>query len=121
MIVGMLVVLNSYQKNYETEYHSTHTDELLRYMDEHLGQEDIIVYNYEAYGFIYNIYFPDRVKFLSNMDFSGDYGSIWYFDSCVTPWLDSQVLERCGLEKEFVMTTGIEQNEFQLYHISHKE
>lgn len=120
-IFGMLVVLNSYQKNYETEYHSTHTDELLRYMDEHLGQEDIIVYNNEAYGFIYNIYFPDRVKFLSNMDFSGDYGSIWYFDSCVTPWLDSQVLERCGLEKEFVMTTGIEQNEFQLYHISHKE
>ena len=26
------------------------------------------------------------------------------------------MLEQNGLEKEFIMTTGIEQNEFQLYH-----
>ena len=120
-VFGFLMVLNAYQKNFEMEYHSTHTDELLQYMDENLGQKDLIAYNFEAYGFIYNIYFPDRTQFLSDVDFAGDFDSIWYFDSCVTPWLDTQVLEQHGLEKEFVMTTGIEQNEFQLYHIRHKE
>lgn len=120
-VFGVLMVFNSYQKNYEEEYHSTHTDELLAYMEEHLGQEDLIVYNFEIYGFIYNIYFPDRVTFLGDVDFAGDFGTIWYFDSCVSPWLDTQLLEQNGLEKEYVMRSGIEQNEFQLYRISHKE
>lgn len=115
------MVLNSYQENYEAEYHGAHTDELLAYMEEHLGQGDLIVYNFEDYGFIYNIYFPDRVEFLEDVDFADDFDSIWYFDSCVTPWLATQVLEQYGLEKEFVMVTGIEQNEIQLYQIRHKE
>jgi len=114
---GLLMILNSYQKNYELEYHSTHTHELLAYMEEHLDPSDLIAYNFEIYGFIYNIYFEDRVQFLNDVDFAGDFGTIWYFDSCVTPWLDTQVLEQHGLKKEFVMTTGIEQNEFQLYRI----
>lgn len=120
-IFGIFMVLNSYQENYEAEYHGAHTDELLAYMEEHLGQGDLIVYNFEDYGFIYNIYFPDRVEFLEDVDFADDFDSIWYFDSCVTPWLATQVLEQYGLEKEFVMVTGIEQNEFQLYQIRHKE
>lgn len=120
-IFGIFMVADSYQKNYEMEYHSTHTEELLTYMDEHLEPDDLIAYNFEIYGFIYQIYFEDRVTFLNDVDFAGDFGSIWYFDSCVTPWLDTQILEQNGLEKEFVMTTGIEQNEFQLYRIRHKQ
>lgn len=120
-VFGLFMVLESYRKNYEMEYRSTHTEELLAYMEEHLEPDDLIAYNFELYGFIYNIYFEDRVVFLSDVDFAGDFGSVWYFDSCVTPWLDAQVLEQNGLEKEFVMTTGIEQNEFQLYQIRHKE
>lgn len=116
-IFGMFMILNSYQKNCELEYRSTHTDELLAYMEEHLAPSDLIAYNFEIYGFIYNIYFEDRVQFLNDVDFAGDFGTIWYFDSCVTPWLDTQVLEQHGLKKEFVMTTGIEQNEFQLYRV----
>lgn len=120
-VFGLFMALESYQTNYGMEYHSTHTEELLAYMEEHLEPDDLIAYNYEIYGFIYNIYFEDRVTFLSDVDFAGDFGSVWYFDSCVTPWLDAQILEQNGLEKEFVMTTGIEQNEFQLYQIRHKE
>lgn len=118
---GLFMILNSYQKNYEAEYHSTHTEELLAFMEENLASEDLIAYNYESYGFIYNIYFTDRVRFLSDVDFAGDFGSIWYFDSCVTPWLDTRALEQYGLEKEYIMATGIEQNEFQLYRIRHRE
>ncbi len=120
-VFGLSMVIESYQRNYQMEYCSTHTEELLAYMKEHIEPDDLIAYNYELYGFIYEIYFEDRVTFLSDVDFAGDFGSIWYFDSCVTPWLEAQVLEQNGLEKEFIMTTGIEQNEFQLYQIRHKE
>ena len=61
------------------------------------------------------------MKFLSNVDFTGDFDVIWYFDSCETPWLAAEVLEQNGLEKEFIMMTGIEQNEFLLYRIMHKK
>lgn len=120
-IFGLFMVLNSYQKNFEMEYESTHTNELLLYMEDRLEQGDFIAYNNETFGFIYNIYFPDRVQFLGDVNFAGDFGSIWYFDSCGFPWLDTKVLEQNSLEKKFVMSTGIEQNEFLLYHITHKE
>lgn len=120
-VFGILMTLVSYKKNYMLEYKSTHVEELLSYMEENLAPDDLIAYNYEGFGFVYEIYFYDRVKFLRDVDFSGDFGSIWYFDSCVTPWLDGQLLEQNGLEKEFIMTTGIEHNEFQLYQIRHKK
>lgn len=120
-VFGLLMVLILYRENYDMEYNRTHTDGLLAYMEEHLEPEDFIAYNYESYGFIYNIYFTDRIKFLGDVDFAGDFGSIWYFDSCVSPWLDAQVLEQNGLEKKFIMSTGIEQNDFQLYQIRHKQ
>lgn len=119
-IFGILMAAVSYKKNYMLEYKSTDVDRLLSYMDENLAPDDFIAYNYEGFGFVYEIYFGDRIKFLRDVDFAGDFRSIWYFDSCVTPWLDTQVLEQNGLKKEFVMTTGIEHDEFQLYRISHK-
>lgn len=118
---AILMTLVSYKKNYMLEYKSTHAEELLSYMEENLAPDDLIAYNYEGFGFVYEIYFGDRVRFLKNVDFAGDFGSIWYFDSCVTPWLDGQLLEQNNLEKEFIMTTGIEHNEFQLYQIRHKK
>lgn len=121
-IFGIIMAVNSYLLNFQAEYGSTHTDELLAFMDDNMGERDLIAYNYEIYGFIYRIYFDgDRTLFLNDVDFAGDFGDIWYFDSCVTPWLDSGVLADHGLEKEFVMNTGIEQNAFHLYRIYHKE
>lgn len=109
---------NSYYTNYQKEYCSTHTDELLTYMDEHLSENDIILYNYEIYDFIYACYFDaEQLVFLSDMDFSADYENIWYFDSCTTPWLSDATLIEHGLTKEYIATLGIEQNDFILYRI----
>ena len=90
-------------------------------MNENMGENDYILYNYEIYGFIYQIYFDEeRTIFLEDMDFSQDFDTLWFFDSCVTPWLDSQTLENYQLQKEFIERMGIEQNEFSLYRITHK-
>lgn len=119
-VFGMFMVINAYQTNFQAEYKSTQVDELLDFMEEHMGEDDLIAYNYEIYGFIYDIYFDDsKTVFLSDIDFAQNFENIWYFDSCVTPWLDSQVLTEYGLEKEFIMNTGIEQNAFHLYRIYH--
>ena len=110
---------NSYYTNYEKEYKSTHTEELLAYMNDNLGERDIILYNYEIYGFIYECYFEEKqLCFLGEMDFSSDFDTIWYFDSCVSPWLSETTLIEHGLKKEYIATLGIEQNDFILYKIS---
>ena len=111
-----------YMETYQEEYEGTHTEELLSFMQEHLGEQDIILYNYEIYDFIYACYFDEeQLCFLSDMDFaSTDYETIWYFDSCMSPWLSTDTLEMYGLEKEYIDIMGIEQNDFILYKIKRR-
>lgn len=121
ILFSCVMFVSAYRINYTKEYESTRTQELLDYMNENMGENDYILYNYEIYGFIYQIYFDEeRTIFLGNMDFSQDFDTLWFFDSCVTPWLDSQTLENYQLQKEFIGRMGIEQNEFSLYRITHK-
>lgn len=111
--------LNSYYTNYIDEYHSSHTQELLTYMSENLGENDLILYNYKQYGFVYECYFDnDQLRYLEEMDFASDYDTIWYFDSCTSPWLPDATLTEYGLTKEYIATLGIEQNDFILYKIT---
>lgn len=119
---GIVMFAYSYYANFETEYKSTHTEELLEYLDANMGENDCIVYNNEMYGFIYDIYFDsDKTVFLNDMDFAGEYDTVWFFDSCVGPWLSTQTLEEYGLQKEFVANLGIEQNDFTLYRITERQ
>lgn len=120
-VFGVCTFLCSYYVNYEKEYHESSLEETLSFMEENMTENDYIVYNYEIYGFIYKIYFDkDRTIFLNDMDFSSDFENIWYFDSCVTPWLETSKLEQNGLKKEYVANLGIEQNDFVLYRIFHE-
>ena len=83
---------------------------------------DIIVYNYETFGFIYEIQFETKftdVKFeyLENFDFSQDFNTIWFFDSEWHPDIDPTVLEANGLIMEYEGHYGIEHNEFDIYKV----
>lgn len=109
---------NSYYENYEVEYNSTYTKELLAYMNENMGDNDIITYNYELFDFIYECYFDaEDLVFLNDLNFANNYDNIWFFDSCCSPWLNNSTLEEYGLTKEYIATWGIEHNEFILYRI----
>lgn len=123
LLAVFLIVMtgSSYYTNYLDEYQNTHTHELLAYMDENMSRNDIILYNNQLYGFIYACYFDSgRLCFLDDMDFTSDYDRIWYFDSCISPWLPDSILEEHDLVKEYIATLGIEQNDFILYKISRK-
>lgn len=112
------MIIASYHENYKMEYVNSSTEELLEYMDTHMGENDLIVYNYQIFGFIYERYFDsEKMYFLEEIDFGSDFENVWYFDSCISPWLSDAVLEEHDLKKEFVLYTGIEQNDFLLYRI----
>ncbi|MDE6363752.1 MAG: glycosyltransferase family 39 protein [Lachnospiraceae bacterium] len=116
-----VMAANAYYTNVLLEYDSTHTDEVLSYLEEAMEEDDIILYNNQEYGFIYECYFEsDRLCFLGDMDFEAAYHQIWYLDSCVSPWLPEDVLQTHGLVKEYIATLGIEQNDFILYRIYRK-
>ena len=109
---------NSYYKNYKMEYLSTNVDELLLYMDENMGNKDVIIYNFEKFGFIYECYFDEEhLVFLEDFDFGDEYENVWFFDSCCTPWLPVSTLNAYGLSREYIDTFSIEHNEFQLHRI----
>ena len=109
---------NSYCDNYEKEYLSTSADELLEYIDENSGDNDIIIYNYQLFDFIYECYFgAERLVFLDDFDFSAGYENIWFIDSCCAPWLSNETLTTYGLSKEYIGHYDIEHNEFQLWRI----
>lgn len=116
-----VMAANAYYTNFLLEYDSTHTSELLRYLETAMEEDDLILYNHQEYGFIYECYFDsEKLCFLDDMDFEAAYHQIWYFDSCVSPWLPDGVLQEHGLAKEYIATLGIEQNDFILYRIYRK-
>ena len=109
---------NSYYENYKKEYLSTNVDEFLEYMDDKLEDDDIVVYNYETFGFIYECYFDGgHLAFLEEFDFGGEFENVWFIDSCCIPWLPESTLTEYGLFKEYIDTFSIEHNEFRLYRI----
>ena len=109
---------NAYYENYEAEYHSTNVDEFLTFMDDNLSDNDIIIYNYETFDFVYECYFDsERLVFLEDFNFGSEYENIWFLDSCCTPWLQDSTLITYGLTKEYISTFSIEHNEFRLYRI----
>lgn len=109
---------NSYYENYQLEYHSTNVDELLAYIDENLDDDDIIIYNNNLFGFIYECYFDTgQLLYLEDVDFGAGYDNILFLDSCCSPWLPNEALVNNGLSKEYIGHYGIEHNEFQLWRI----
>ena len=115
-LIGMIG--NSYYENFKAEYRTTHTEELYAYLDEHMGENDMIIYNYQVFDFIYECYFdPEKLAFLGDFDFSQQYDNIWFLDSCCSPWLDDSILPNYGLAKEYINTFGIEHNDFRVYRI----
>lgn len=109
---------NSYYKNYQVEYQSTNVDELLAYMDENMSENDIVIYNYKLFDFIYEFYFDvEQLVYLDEVDFGTGYDNIWFLDSCCSPWLPDETLITYGLSKEYIGHYGIEHNDFQLWRI----
>lgn len=111
-----------YKECYHQEYESTYLPQTEEFLKANMASDDIIVYNYEIFGFIYEVQFetkfPDaKFEYLENFDFSQDFNAIWFFDSEWQPDIDPAVLEDNGLVMEYAGHYGVEHNEFDIYKI----
>lgn len=122
----LLVGAGQYKECYHQEYTSTLLPQTERLLNACVSSDDIIVYNFEAFGFIYKVQFerefPNvRFEYLEEFDFSQEFNNVWFFDTDWQPDLDMDVLEAYGLTMEPMGHYGIEHNEFDIYRIYHIE
>ena len=121
-ILGCFLVSSfgsQYQETRYVEYRSTRVVETEAFFEENLQEDDLIVYNFTGYGFIYEYYFPDNeLIYLGDMDFAREFETVWYMDTYNQHYFDDKLLENYQLKKEFVGNYGIEHDEFKLYKIT---
>ncbi len=121
VLLAALVFLfvSDYRETYYDEYQATYTDATLELLSEQMGGNDIILYNYKLYDFIYQCYFDDdRLVYMEDMDFGADYDRIWFLCTVYNPMPNAQVLSDNGWSISYVGDYGIEQNEFWIYVMS---
>lgn len=126
VIIGVCVFLCmsgavEYKTVHYTEYASTRTAATEQFFAEHLREHDVVLYNWQDYDFIYEYYFPaEQLVYVEDMDFGGDYDTIWYLNTYNFTYLSGAVLEEYGLQQEYMGNYGIEHDEFEIYRITRK-
>lgn len=121
-VCGFLLLVGAvqYKECYRQEYKSSYIKETISFMDENLGQEDVILFNLKGMGFIYELYFPDTpIHYVEDFDFQSDFDNIWFFDTLYEWPITQQDLDENGLAMEHKGLYGIEHNEFNLYRVYH--
>ncbi len=114
----MFVGAVQYKECFNQEYHSTYVPQTEAFFGQNLSEDDFVIYNWEAFGFIYECYFPqDRLAYVENFDFSQEFRVAWFLHTEWMPEVDPGVLEANGLIMEDMGHYGIEHNEFEIYKI----
>ena len=107
-----------YKECFRQEYRSTFVPQTEAFFAQNLSDDDYVVYNWDAFGFIYECYFPqEQLVYLEEFDFSQDFGTVWFLHTEWMPEVDPAVLEANGLHMENMGHFGIEHNEFDIYMI----
>ena len=114
--------LVDYGQSVYREYEWTHTEETENFLKEHVGENDIIAYNYESYKFIYDYYWDDSQKVLwQDVDLDTDrHDTIWLLDTIYWPAPTDEYLAAHGWKRTFMGNYGIEHNDFKIYEITRK-
>ena len=108
-----------YQDTWQVEYKSTYVPQTEQFFAENLGENDIIVYNFEIFDFIYAYYFDeDKLVYIEDVDLSQDYDNIWLMDTHGQPEFEADELAEYGWTKTFMGNYGIEHDEFKIYRIT---
>lgn len=108
-----------YQQNYYSEYQATYTPQTEQFLREHVGENDLVVYNYYGYDFIYEYYIDrSQLVYIGDVDLSGDFDNLWFLDTPLNLEFTQEQLAEHGLVSVPMGQYGIEQNEFKIYQIS---
>ncbi len=110
--------MGSYRQTFDEEYRSSYIEQTESFFEEHLGERDVVLYNWEVYGLIYSCYFEeDQLFYLTDFDLGGEYDTIWFLDTPGNMKFQQYVLDAYNLVPEYVGHLGVEMNEFDVYRI----
>lgn len=108
-----------YQKNYYEEYQSTYTPQTEQFLKDHVGDNDLVVYNYPGYAYIYEYYIDkDKLVDIQDVNLDGDYDNLWFLDTPLNQEFTGEQLADNGLVMIPMGQYGIEDNEFKIYLIT---
>lgn len=120
MLLVFLVFLTGldYRCTYYDEYQATYTDLTLDFLAANCREDDLIVYNYRIYDFIYQCYFEnEQLRYIEDVDFGAESDRMWFLRTVYQPVPDVSMLAENGWVMQYVGDFGIEQNEFWIYQI----
>lgn len=119
MIPVLLLGAGQYIQVFNQEYRSSNIEKTLDFMDEHLGENDYIIYNFEKFGYLYRLYFPpERTFFMMDYDFSTPADNLYFLDTPAEGDLNPDLLAFWQWNGEDMGEYGIEHNPFEIiwYH-----
>lgn len=119
-LVTLFIGALQYRECYHQEYRSSYLGETMTFFAENVGEEDPILYNFEAYGFIYEYYWPkERLTYYEDFEWDQEYEAAWFLATPNMGVPDDITWLMYGLGIEDMGHYGIEQNEFEIYKVTH--
>lgn len=114
LVVGAV----QYKECFRQEYRSTLVPQTMEFFEENLSPDDYVIYDWEAFGFIYANYFPkEQLVYVEEFDFSKNFNAVWLLNTATTPQIPEDILKNNGLTMDIIGTYGIEHNVFDIYMI----
>ena len=118
-VFAVLVNCKQYGLNWDKEYRESKLSQTEAFFQENLGENDVIMYNFQEYAFIYEMYWPaEQLCYVEDMDYEKDYDQIWYLDSFNRTYVPDEVFQEHHLQKEYIGEYGLEDNEFTIYRLT---
>lgn len=110
-----------YKECFRQEYRGHYTAKTVEFFEQNLGDNDYVLYNYEAMGFVYDYYFPsDRLIYVQDFDFDCDYDHVWFLYTLNEwPVTQNDLIEH-NLDMTFIDVYGVEGCIVSLFEIEHK-
>lgn len=111
-----------YKECFRQEYKSTYVPQTMEFFEQNLSSEDYVIYDWEAYGFVYKNYFEEeQLVYFEDFDFSKNYNAVWYLNTATEPLIPQEILDANGLTMDAIGMYGIEHNIFNIYMIYRNE
>jgi len=111
-----------YKECFRQEYRSTYVPQTMEFFEENLEPDDLIVYNWEDFRFIYEHYFPsEQLVYVEDFEADGDFNNAWFLNTVWFEQIDPGDLAEHGLMMDVIGHYGIEHNEFDIYMIYRNE
>lgn len=111
-----------YKECFRQEYRSTYVPQTMEFFEQNLSPDDYVIYDWEAYGFVYKNYFPEeQLVYFEDFDFSSNYNAVWYLNTAIEPQIPQEILDANGLTMDAIGIYGIEHNAFNVYMIYRNE